>query len=272
MSNTQAEVESTFSLFMKEGRRLARAHGGPSVATGQESVESFQTRDTCKEVESNALRINEERRRGQALCFLPLARDSVEAFKIQVTEVGGGRPSPRDRERVGCKSDGLPVQNIEEVMEAINCLMDLARENEEVIDDELLEWMAELVRVQVEGKEPEEVHVEGTEEEQADSQPSTCSSDLDFPGLYEEGDNPYMDGWLENIYLLDHGAKCNGNTFIGGADDVNDAFTSIHCPHCNKPVGDETDQHVAKCKYAHEEQEKLSWAMRRVERSKGRGV
>jgi len=70
--------------------------------------------------------------------------------------------------------------------------------------------------------------------------------------------------WLEDVFVLDLAAKLRDRLFTGGADEVDDGVGDGEvenrdppCPFCNRSIGDETEQHVLKCKYAHEEQEAL---------------
>jgi hypothetical protein len=177
-------------------------------------------------------------------------------------EIGGGRASLQDSS--GCKTNNPSAENdqdVNEVMEAIALLRELAEDEEEFLECEsLYKWLIDIAREQnsvdeATSDEPEAWH----------SNPDTHIESFKQNGRLEE--------WLEDIFVLDLAAKIQDRLFVGGAYEQDDMSASAPCPYCNKPVGDATDQHVLKCKYAHEEAERFDWMMRRggrVESTKGK--
>ena len=216
-----------------------------------------------------------------------VGKESVESLQIRLRQVSGGRKSPDDevRQRLG----GFPTDlDICEMYEAMNELIELGKENAHIVDEELVQWFAEVVRAYIEKQEAraevEEVHIEagvveapGTAplESTEEDQVADASSIHSFDSIYSyfprcrERDDPYMQAWVHDIFLRDWVAKKHGAVFAGGADELCSSFDIVYCPHCNKPVGEETDQHVVKCSFAHKELERLHWSM---ERTKGKSV
>lgn len=190
-------------------------------------------------------------------------RHSIKSFETQVREMTRGRSPLRESARR--MTNGHPVENIDEVLEAIELVQELAEGGEELLESEsLYKWLTEVARVYFEGNEENPANADEAEE-----QPSPSADSLaETP--YTEGENELLDDWLEDNFVQDLAAKIQGRNFVGGADEVDVIPTSVPCSYCNKPIGDERDQHVLKCENAHEEQERLDWMLRRGEVLRGR--
>jgi hypothetical protein len=223
---------------------------------------------TSKEMDPTfAFFMEQGRRLAEIHRSVPVGQDSVESFEIQVTAVGGSRASFR--------KSGLPLENFTEVRKALDELHELANEHDAILDEEVIvDWLDEIQRAFAEGKYDRKDEKEGVEpsiSKVSISEGSEANSWTTAPFKpYEEGDNPYMDEWLSKTFDLDFDAKKKAHYFVGGADEVPNGAISAPCLHCNKPVGPETDQHVVKCKFAHEEQERLYWAMDQGNALRGR--
>lgn len=177
--------------------------------------------------------------------FGPARQDSLE---VPIQEVAGGRVSTQ--ESGGCQTNDHLVENIDEILEAIELLRNVAGDDEEILETEsLYKWFTEAARVHFEQKDAEE----------AEERLSYTDTER---GVSFEG-NERLDNWLEDVFVQELAAKIQSRIFVGGADEAADVSMPTPCPYCNRAVGDETDQHVLKCKYAHEEQERLDWTMRR---------
>ena len=179
--------------------------------------------------------------------------------------------------------------DIHEVYEAMNELLELGKENPSLVDEEIVKWFEDIVEAYIGEQDMrakaeehrlkdleeslehagEEDDEEGEVERGAEDRSSTYTFDSITYSPFEEGDDPNTEDWVEEIYQRDHAAKRKEDLFVGGADEVDNGFDVEYCPHCNKPVGDEIDQHILKCKFAHEELERLHWSLGRGE-GKGR--
>lgn len=73
-----------------------------------------------------------------------------------------------------------------------------------------------------------------------------------------------VDDWLSELFSKTLQGQLNGASFIGGATDENS--TLDFCPFCSKSLGDPRDQHLLRCKYAHEEQERMEEFIARAEK------
>ena len=165
-------------------------------------------------------------------------------------ENAGRRASTR--ESGGCQTNDRPVENIDEILGAIELLRNIAGDDEEILETEsLYKWFTGFARVHFEQKNA------GEAEEQLSC--TDTEREVSFEG------NERLDNWLEDVFVQELAAKIQSRIFVGGADEAADVSMPTPCPYCNRPVGDETDQHILKCKYAHEEQERLDWMMRRNE-------
>jgi hypothetical protein len=224
----------------------------------------------------------EKDRQSRALLSLSEAGESVDSFDILVRQTGGSRASARDS--IGSIAHSLPVENLADVLKAIEMLQELGRENNKILESKsIIRWIAEVVRVhlgfQEEGcgslyesltavagsnGEGEEVWGDGPGEEL--SSVSTYASSVDEPD--QEGDNAYLDDWLHGVFLQDPHCKMKSRHFLGGAEEAAARSTPELCPHCNRPVGCETDQHIWKCKFAHEEQERLQLMLVQIHSSR----
>ena len=180
-----------------------------------------------------------------------LLPESLQSFELQAQEVAGGRLSHQRNTRR--QTNDFPDGDIEQLLEAIELLRDLAGDDEEILESEsLYKWLTEIAREHFEAKEVEEA------EEQL--------SDTDT----EAEPNMRLENWLEEIFVQDLAAKIQGRIFVGGADEDDEVDAPTPCLYCNKSVGDEMEQHVLKCKFAHEEQERLDWTMRRNQKLRRR--
>lgn len=80
-----------------------------------------------------------------------------------------------------------------------------------------------------------------------------------------------LEPWLST--LIDHtlAGHGSGNAFVGGAEEQD--LTEDDCPLCFGPIGDPRDQHLLRCKYAHEErerEERMTWLLARGRELRGK--
>ncbi|PVH84214.1 hypothetical protein DL98DRAFT_512611 [Cadophora sp. DSE1049] len=73
--------------------------------------------------------------------------------------------------------------------------------------------------------------------------------------------------WLDTVFDNTLRGQLENSHFAGGADVEQDPDVE-NCELCGRPLGDPTDQHYLKCKYAHEELERVAkwgaaWSPRR---------
>ena len=64
----------------------------------------------------------------------------------------------------------------------------------------------------------------------------------------------FLEPWLSDLFDRTLDGQMEETTFIGGAED--DPL-EVLCPLCRSPVGDPIYQHVVRCQYAHDEQERM---------------
>jgi len=67
--------------------------------------------------------------------------------------------------------------------------------------------------------------------------------------------------WLDEIKTLRQESLRQNGVFVGGAEDH--LPVENPCPVCSKPQGDPIYQHYLRCKYAHEEQQRMDWMLSR---------
>lgn len=70
-----------------------------------------------------------------------------------------------------------------------------------------------------------------------------------------------LEHWLSELFSNTLEQHVENNNFIGGAEDSNP--TASNCPYCFKPLGDPRDQHLLRCRYAHEERSRLDRSIMR---------
>ncbi|KAH7397897.1 hypothetical protein BKA64DRAFT_673085 [Cadophora sp. MPI-SDFR-AT-0126] len=63
--------------------------------------------------------------------------------------------------------------------------------------------------------------------------------------------------WLNTVFDNTLKGQLENTHFAGGANDEQDPDVD-NCELCGRPLGDPTDQHYLKCKYAHEELERVA--------------
>ncbi len=64
-----------------------------------------------------------------------------------------------------------------------------------------------------------------------------------------------LESWLSDLFDRTLNAQMEETTFVGGAED--EPFEEL-CSLCRSPVGDPIYQHVVRCQYAHDEQERMA--------------
>jgi hypothetical protein len=66
--------------------------------------------------------------------------------------------------------------------------------------------------------------------------------------------NSRVDTWLDGIFVSTLSSQVRNSIFIGGAGDT--FSEGDKCPLCGGEVGDIRDQHLLRCKFAHEERDR----------------
>ena len=196
-------------------------------------------------VESEQVHSSNEQR---SSLFDHSSQDTVESFHVYVHELAGGRTSAQETAvfRTG--------QDLNEATESIARLREFAEDDEELLESgSLYKWLTDIAREDLGNNNANEAA-----NDEAEARQSNLATDSESLTQIQR-----LDDWLEDIFVLDLAAKIQGYVLVGGADEQDDISSSALSPYCNKPVGDETEQHALKCKFAHEEQEKLDWMMRR---------
>ncbi|KAE8453461.1 hypothetical protein EG329_010322 [Mollisiaceae sp. DMI_Dod_QoI] len=101
---------------------------------------------------------------------------------------------------------------------------------------------------------------------------STCSETTSFSHSsqfsIQTSLSTSLDSWLSTLFDHTLAGQASAVVFVGGADKQDP--TEDDCPLCFKPIGDPRDQHLLRCKYAHEEKGRMDWLMRRGEELKRR--
>lgn len=65
----------------------------------------------------------------------------------------------------------------------------------------------------------------------------------------------YLESWLADLFARTLDCQMEETTFVGGAEDAPfEVLSSL----CRSPVGDPIYQHVVRCQYAHDEQERMA--------------
>ena len=105
---------------------------------------------------------------------------------------------------------------------------------------------------------PNTTTYESPNAEERAANPSTPSSVQDKPPSNS------LDDWLSELFSNTLERQLDDPSFIGGATDENK--TLDFCPFCYKSLGDPRDQHLLRCQYAHEEQERMNSSIARAEK------
>ncbi|KAH7346405.1 hypothetical protein BKA65DRAFT_537080 [Rhexocercosporidium sp. MPI-PUGE-AT-0058] len=84
---------------------------------------------------------------------------------------------------------------------------------------------------------------------------TASSSSVALDEIQEESER--LSPWLDTIFDNTLHGQVENVHFAGGADVEQDPNLD-NCEFCGRPIGEATDQHYLKCKYAHEELERVS--------------
>jgi hypothetical protein len=102
---------------------------------------------------------------------------------------------------------------------------------------------------------------------------STITSQTSQPPqpILQTSSSQSLEPWLSTLYHKTPAGRMTGITFEGGAEEQN--REEHDCPFCSMTIGDLTDQHLLRCRYAHEEregEERMAWLLMRGRMLRGR--
>ena len=194
----------------------------------------------------------------------PPPPESISSIELLVREVPGSRISMSALLGAESRPPCRLLEDIDEVLEAMDALRDLAGDDEDLLEVEsLYRWLLDFAWVH-EGRRKREALT--AEEGMNKGSDAGREEDAREQVSFAEEPDELLAKWLEDVFVLELAARILDQVFVGGADEVdgdeNEANVLSPCPYCKGPVGEQTDQHVVKCKFANGEQEALDWMWR----------